>query len=107
MKSTYFRFLLETEIADSNQYKRHFCTSIMAFPPYHSNDCKTFYQLLQTIDTIVCTAHTFQNHIRLIVQVERDHQSPTEWIKIGNPNLIQFSKSFRERIQKELDRLKD
>lgn len=106
MKSTYFRFLLETEIPDSNEHKRHFCKSIIVFP-HNANDSHTYHQLLQTIDTIVCTAHTFQSHIRLIVQVWRDQKSPTDWIKIGDPNLIQFSKFFEERIQKELDRLKD
>ncbi len=106
MKSTYFRFLIETEIPDSNEHKRHFCTSIMAFP-HHSNDSRTFFQMLAIIDTIVNTAHTFQSHIRLIVQVERDHQTPTEWIKIGDPSTIQFSKFFEVRIQAELHRLKD
>ena len=107
MKSTYFRFLIETEIPDSNEYKRHFCTSIMALP-HHTENSHTFFQILKTIDTIANTAHIWTDHVRLIVEVERDNETQkTVWIKIGNPNLIQFSKFFESRIEKELERLKD
>lgn len=107
MKSTYFRFQIETEIEDSNDYKRHFCTSILALP-HHSENSHTFFQILKTIDTIANTAHIWTDHVRLVLEIERDNESQkTEFLKFGNPNIIQFSKFFEERIEKELERLKE
>tara|TARA_S200002703_G_C3639298_1_gene196257 strand:+ start:125 stop:448 length:324 start_codon:yes stop_codon:yes gene_type:complete len=107
MKSTYFRFLVGTEIEDSNDYQNHFCTSVMVLP-YHAENSHTFFHTLKIIDTIANTASIYSEHVRLIVEVERDDETKKKvWLKIGNPNLIQFSKFFEERIQTELQRLKD